>query len=235
MIEYVGPSRTLGTQWAVCGIAAAAARFVPVPLVDDVIRERALRIAISRTLRAHDQPYSTALLQPLWGDGDEDGGFVRRYARELGTKLVLYPVRKYRALFGAVHGVPNDVMRVLLMARTVDRRLAGGELRDADPAVLAEQARRIRVAFDSAMRGMDLRMLRSALADVLSQGKGLTVAAVKYARRGFGRRGAEPTLEPGGAVGEGAEQVSAVLRRPEIILLLDRFDQKVDAALATSG
>ena len=26
------------TQWALCGIAAAAARFVPVPLLDDVVR-----------------------------------------------------------------------------------------------------------------------------------------------------------------------------------------------------
>lgn len=233
MIEYAGPSRTLGTQWAVCGIAAAAARFVPVPLADDLIRERALRIALSRTLRAHGQPYSTALLQPLWGEGD-DVGFFKRYARELGTKLVLFPVRKYRAIFGAVHGVPNDVMRVLLLARTVDRRLAHGELLDADPAVLAEQARRIRAAYDEARRGMDLQLLRSALADVLSQGKGLTVAAVKYARRGFGRRGAEPSLEPGGEVGQGAQQVAEVLRRPEIVRLMERFDEKVDAALAAT-
>ncbi len=40
------------SQWAVCGIAAAAARFVPVPLLDDVIRQRPLR-SVVRTLRAH--------------------------------------------------------------------------------------------------------------------------------------------------------------------------------------
>jgi hypothetical protein len=235
MIEYDGPSRSLQTQWAACGIAAAAARFVPVPLADDVIRERALRIAISRTLRAHGQPYSTALIEPLWGDGESVGeGMVRRYTKHLATRLATYPVRKYRALFGAVHGVPNDVMRVLLIARTVDRRLARGELADADPAVLADQARRIRAAYDAANRHMDLQLLRSALADVLSQGKGLTVAAVRYARRGFGRKGAEPTLEPDGEVGAGAQQVSQVLHRPEIVRLMERFDEKVDAALAGS-
>jgi hypothetical protein len=234
MVEYDGPSRPLGTQWAACGIAAAAARFVPVPLADDIIRERALRIALSRTLRAHGQTYSTALIEPLWGDGEGES-MVRRYTKHLATRLATYPVRKYRALFGAVHGVPNDVMRVLLIARTLDRRLAAGELQEADPAVLAEQARRIRAAYDAANRHMDLQLLRSALADVLSQGKGLTVAAVRYARRGFARKDAEPTLEPGGEVGAGAQQVTQVLRRPEIVRLMERFDEKVDAALAATG
>jgi hypothetical protein len=233
MIEPEGPSRTLATQWAACGIAAAAARFMPVPLADDVIRERALRIAINRTLRAHGQSYSTALLEPLWGEGEGEG-LVRRYTRHLAARVATYPVRKYRALFGAVRGVPNDVMNVLLLARTVDRRLAQGELRGPDPAALAEESRRVRVAYDAAMRHMDLQLLRSALADVLSQGKGLSVAAVHYARRGFARRDAEPSLEPDGEVGTGAQQVSQVLRRPEIVRLLERFDEKVDAALATS-
>jgi len=196
-----------------------------------VIRERALRLALARTLRAHGRAYSTSLIEPLWADGPGEG-LVRRYTKHLATRLATYPVRKYRAIFGAVHGVPNDVMRVLLIARTLDRRLAAGELGGEDPAGLAEQARRIRAAYDAANRHMDLQLLRSALADVLSQGKGLTVAAVQYARRGFARRDADPSLEPGGEVGEGVQQVSQVLRRPEIVRLMERFDEKVDAALA---
>ena len=58
----------LVTQWAACGIVAAAARFVPVPMLDDVVRERAARVAVSRTLRAHGRNYSPELLEPLWGE-----------------------------------------------------------------------------------------------------------------------------------------------------------------------
>lgn len=231
MIVPAEPSRALVGQWAVCGIAAAAARFVPVPVLDDVIREQAVRIAVGRTLSAHRRDYPVGLLEPLW-DGEGRGGGVRRHLRSLSKRVILFPVRKYAAIFGAVRGVPTDVMRVLLLARTVDRRLARGELADPDPDRLGEQARRIRRAVEDAMRGMDLRLLTAALSDGLSEGRGLTAAAVAYARR-FVRRDAEPSLEPGGAVGEGAQRVTEVLRRPEIASLLDQFDTRVDAALTS--
>lgn len=217
-------SPVLVTQWAVCGIAAAAARFVPVPLLDDVVRERALQLAVSRTLRAHGRDYSSDLLEPLWDDTGRPGG-LRRRLKAFGMRILLFPVRKYAAIFGAVRGVPNDVMRVVLLARTVDRRLAAGDL--TDPARLPDQARDLRRAVDTAIDGLDLRLLTAALSDGLSQGRELSGAAVAYARR-LVRPGADPDLEPGGAVGAGAEQVAEVLERPEIARLLDTFDAKVD-------
>lgn len=219
------------TQWAVCGIAAAAARFVPVPMLDDVVRERAVQVAVLRTLRAHDRDYSSDLLEPLWGEGDGSGGFGGRL-REIGTKILLFPVRKYAAVFGAVRGVPTDVMRVVLLARTVERRLEQGEL--TDTARVPDEARALRRAVDTAIDGMDLRMLTAALADGLSQGKGLTAAAVTFARRRFTKADPEDGLDPSGPVAEGAERVTEVLRRPEITQLLTRFDTQVDTTLTSS-
>jgi hypothetical protein len=225
------PSPVLVAQWAACGIAAAAARFVPVPMLDDLIRERAAQVAVSRTLRAHGRDYSSDRVEPLWEVRDPS----RRLGRLFGgaaLKVLLFPIRKYRALFGAVHGVPVDMMRVLLLARTVDRRLDRGELADPDPEQLAAQARTIRRAADDAMDGMDLRMLTAALSDGLSHGRGLSSAAASYARRWFTRPGTDPDLRPGGEVSAGAQRVTAVLRRPEIAQLLDRFDAQVDSRLA---
>jgi hypothetical protein len=227
-------SPALVAQWAVCGIAAAAARFVPVPMLDDMVRERAAQVAVSRTLRAHGRDYSSERVEPLWATQDERGGIGRRF-RALSLAVLLFPVRKYRALFGAVRGVPTDVMRVLLLARTVDRRLDRGELTGTDPDRLAAEARRIRRAVDTALDGMDLRMLTAALADGLSQGRGLSSAAVAYTRRWFARPGTEPDLQPDGEVADGAQRVAEVLRRPEIAQLLERFDAQVDAALAAAG
>lgn len=234
MTEPAQPPALLVTQWAVCGIVAAAARFVPVPMLDDAIRERAVQVAVIRTLRARGRDYPSGPLEPLWGDEGGPGGLGRRL-RALSLRVLLFPVRKYAAIFGAVRGVPTDVMRVLLLARTVDRRLARGELTDGHPDRLAEQARTIRRAVGEAMDDMDLRLLTAALADGLSQGRGLTSAAVAYARRGFTTPDAEPGLEPTGAVAEGAQRVTEVLRKPEIARLLGDFDTRVDAASGRVG
>ena len=223
MVNSASPA--LVSQWAACGIAAAAARFVPVPLLDDAIRARAVRIAVSRALRAHGRDYPAGRLEPLWED--EGGGGLGHRVAAVGRRVLFFPIRKYVAVFGAVRGVPNDVLRVVLLARTVDRRLALGELATADP----DRARQIRRAVDTALDGMDLRLLTAALGDGLSQGRDLTVAAVRYARH-FGDKDADPDLDPAGPVGAGAQRVTEVLERPEVVQLLGRFDEQVDAALA---
>ena len=229
MTQPTQPAPLLVTQWAVCGIAAAAARFVPVPLLDDVIREQAARLAVVRTLRAHGQEGSAAPLEPLWDDDERAGSGLRRRLRALSMRVLLFPVRKYAAIFGAVRGVPTDVMRVVLLARTVDRRLSGGDLADADAGRRTERARAVRHAVDAAIDGMDLRLLTAALADGLSQGRGLSTAAVAYARRIVKQD--DDSVPAEGEVGEGARRVAEVLRRPEIARLLEDFDARVETSL----
>ncbi len=219
------------TQWAVCGIAAAAARFVPVPLLDDVVRQRAAQVAVVRTMRAHGREHPAELLEPLWGEpeGTRSRPGIPRRLRAVPARLLLFPLRKYRAVFGAVRGVPTDVMRVVLLARTVDRRLEQGELRSPDR--VTDDARALRRAVDDAIDGMDLRLLTAGLADVLSQTRGLSTAAVAYARRRSTRAEPDAGLEPDAPLAEGAERVTEVLRRPEIASLLDRFDSQVDSRM----
>ena len=218
------------TSWAVCGIAAGAARFVPVPLLDDVIRSRAAQVAVVRTVRAHDRTYDTDLLAPLWGEPEGGPSGLRRRLSKVSSKLLLFPVRKYAAVFGAVRGVPTDVMRVVLLGRTVERRLERGELAVAER--VPDEARAVRQALDEAVEGVDLRLLTAALGDVLSQSRGLTSAAVGFARRRFTSADPDAGLDPDGPMAEGAERVTEVLRRPEVAQLLDRVDAQVDARLA---
>jgi hypothetical protein len=239
------PGRQLIGEWAVCAIASAAARFIPVPLLDDAVKYRAIRIAVLRTLRANGRSYPADAVEPLYAGVDAaSAGLVRRAFRYLGTvprRVALFPIRKYVALFGSVRGVPTDVMTVLLLSRTVHRCLAEGRLVGSDGEKLRAEAVQIRKAFDQALDGMDLRLFSGALADGLSQGRGLTSAAVGYARKTFGRRDDDGAshhdghsadeLAPGGAVGEGAERVREVLRRPEIAHQMADFDARFDANL----
>ena len=221
---------SLSTQWAVCGIAAAAARFVPVPLLDDVIRERAAQQAVARTVRAHGRTVEPELLAPLWGD-DAPGqreSRLRRRLRRLSRRLLLFPVRKYAALFGAVRGVPTDVMRVVLLARTIDRLLDRGTFTGRS----ADESQAVRTAVDAALASVDVRLLVAALSDGLSRTRGLSAAAVDLARRRFTDADDAADLTPAEPVAQGATAVTEVLDRPEVQELLERFDADVDARLA---
>ncbi len=222
---------SLLTQWAVCGIAAAAARFVPVPLLDDVVRRRAAQLAVVRTLRAHGRDHPAELYDALWDEPEGTSRGLRGRLRGVPRRLLLFPVRKYTAVFGAVRGVPNDVARVVLLARSVERRLTLGEL--SAPDRVPDEARALRLAFDEAIEGMDLRLLTAALADGLSRSRGLTTDAVAFVRRRLGSDEVEAPVPADGALADGAAHVTEVLRRPEISSLLERFDAAVDERLSS--
>ena len=225
------PARALVVEWSLCGIAFAAARFIPVPLVDDAVKDSSWGYAVHRTLKAHDRTYDDDAIPALTEREDDSSGMLRTI-RGVPRRILLFPIRKYVAIFGAVRGVPNDVMRVVLLGRTVHRALAQGRLaNDATAPALRSEAEAIRDAYDAAVKNQDFRLLRSALGDGLSHGRGLTRAAVSYARGAFARDD-EPKLKPGGEVERGAERIEAALRRPEVVEQLEEFDHRVDERLA---
>jgi len=237
-VEAIEPPAPLVGQAVVCGIAVAATRFVPVPLLDDAIHLRATQVAVVRTLRASHRTYPSKEVAALY-EGSDGSAFreAMKYLRSVPRRVILFPVRKYVRIFGAVRGVPNDVMKVVLLSRAVHRSLAQGRMaEDADRDTRDEQARAVRRAFDEALKGMDLRLLTAAIGDGLSQGRKLTPAAVKFARHTFSRPAGEPVhdaeLQPDGAVGEGAERVEEALDRPEIKVILERFDAEFEGALS---
>jgi hypothetical protein len=130
-------------------------------------------------------------------------------------------------VFGAVRGVPTDLMRVVLLARTVDRLLDRGAFTGRSP----DESRTVRAAVDAALESIDLRLLAAGLSDGLSGVRGLSAAAVGLARRHVaGADDGDP--EPDEPVAQGASAVTEVLDRPEVQELLERFDAAVDARLA---
>jgi hypothetical protein len=225
------PPRQLVVEWALCGIALAAARFIPVPILDDQVRDRAWQYAVHRTLKSHGRTYDDDRIAPL-GEREDNGAGVGRMILRIPRTILLFPVRKYVAIFGAVRGVPNDVMRVVLLGRSVHRVLArGGLADDAGEKRLEQEAQAVRAAYDDAVKYQDFRMLRGALSDGLSQGRGLTRAAVRYARDAFARED-QPKLEPGAEVQRGAERVEELLQRPDVVEQLEEFDRRFDERLA---
>jgi len=236
------PSPALVREWAAYGIGAAAARFVPVPFVDDLVKRQATRLAVVRTLTAHGRTYPPDAVEPLFDPEGFRSHRIMRAVTSVPRRVLLFPVRKYAAILGAVRGVPNDVLTVVLLGRAVHRFLAQGRLAGPDQAALREEAAVLRRAFDDAAGGADLPLLGGALRDGLAEGRQLSRAAVEHARRTFARGQArrgeadsaaiiEADIEADIEVQAGAARVEETLRRPEIATQLARFDARLDALL----
>lgn len=228
------PSGRLDREWALCALAAAASRFVPVPLLDDVIKERALRTAVVRTWQAHGKPDAPDVIDILC---DESTGFwaqVRGSVVRLPITLLLYPVRKAVRLVRAAREVGRDLAEVLLLARAVDRCLAAGWFDTADGQELRRQALQVRRAHDLTVGSADLRVVEHGLRLALQQVGGLRATAYRFARRAFGRDAADPATRLGTAgpdADRGAREVEAALRRPDVATVLADLDRRFDAAL----
>jgi hypothetical protein len=229
-----GPPAQLVREWALCGIAMAAARFLPVPLLDDAVRERATRLAVLRTLRVQGRAYPSDAVEPLYAGVDGRSG-VWQAARRLPSRVLLFPVRKYVALFGSVRGVPADVTAVLLLGRSVYRALAAGRMQDGHRhrQGLRAEAEQVRRAYDSAIGGMDLRLATGVVRDALAQGQPMTRAAVDLGRRFLRHEPVPDELHPGDPVVDGAIRVQQALRRPELRRLIADFDARFDARLSS--
>ena len=220
-----------------CALLAAAARLVPVPLVDDWLRERVTRYMVGRTLGTHGRSFPTTAVAPLYSDerGCMEGCLV--FLVWLPIKLVLYPLRKVVAWVLAARGLSQDLTLMLLLGRTLDRCLAAGMLRGGAPGELRAEARTIRQAYDNAARGFDTSFLRESLGRAAASVKGLPAAAVRTLRSMFRRR-RDPSVDvevPAAdreTMDRGVGAIEAALERPEVQSALERFDRTFDDNLA---
>jgi hypothetical protein len=177
----------LQREWALCALAAAAARFVPVPLLDDVVRQRAIRTAVARTWKAHGKTSAPDVVGVLCDDTRGVWHGMAVSAAGLPATLVLYPVRKAVRVVTSVRGVGRDLAEVLLLARAVDRCLRAGWFATADGPELLHRAALVRSAHEQVVGTADLRVVEHAFRTALRQVGGLRTQGADFARRTFGK------------------------------------------------
>lgn len=219
----------------VCGLLASAARLVPIPFLDDILRERATQLLVSRTLKAHGRKYASMFVAPLYGD---DKGCLHGCLLTLvllPIKLILYPIRKVLTWILAAKHLATDVTDAVLLGRTLQRCLEAGRLAgDADTPKLRAEAALIKQAFTNAAAGTDLGFMRGVLGAALKSVSGLPGAAWR-ALRSLRKKGDDPELGLEGSekqkVEAGASKVAAALDTEEMRAYLAKFDARFDENL----
>jgi hypothetical protein len=232
-----GPAPSSTThRTVICSLLIAASRFVPVPLLDDLVAGQVRRYLVIRTLRDHGRTFDSRFAKPLWESGGCFGGCLGALLM-LPIKLILWPIRKILAVVGAVHGMAKDASEAILLGRAVERVLGRGELPDGAPGpTIMAQAQDVRAAYDVAVTNIDLRFLQNLLAVVFRRVKGLAGAALRAARRLVKRapddNAAEVVGPERGPIEAGAAEVEQALEQPEVARMLAEFDRRFDEALA---
>jgi uncharacterized protein (DUF697 family) len=221
----------------VCALLGAAARFVPLPFLDDILRERIRQYLVSRLIRQSGRSYGSARVEPLWRDAGGCASGCLALAWKIPLKLILFPIRKIIAIVTAVHGFARDVTDSLLFGRALERALGRGLLADgaAAPALIAESTA-VRLAYDQAVQGVDKALVSGAVAQALSGIRGLPRAALRAARSlARSEQPADPEAPATAAdrelVEQGAGAVERALERPDVARALADFDARFDALL----
>ena len=220
-------SSTLLHHWVVAGIVSASSRFIPIPFVDDVVKDQCRRYIVSQTLAAHETELTTKDLQPFYDSGSGCLAGCMGTLIKAPLKLLLFPVRKIIAIVTSVRGVPLEVTRSVLMGRTLDRYLSQQKI-VATPEYMAK----MRKAFKASFKRMDLRIVRAGIADALTGIGGWKSGAMKSAKAVAGPKDAEEDgLDATEDVEAGANKVEEILQQPEMLRLFVAFDQRFDESL----
>lgn len=209
----------------------SAGRFVPVPLVDDLVRDEvALRMVVQAT-EAAGKPVPRSHLAPLAAPATGCLRGCLGLVPKLLLSIVLFPIKKIANVILGVRNLSRDVTEIVLLGRLVDRALARGEV---DPT-LTEEAQRaaaleLRMALDRALQSSDRDILGATLRAALGPMRGIMLAGVSALRVLW--RGSDTAPTPTSApLSEGTSRLERAFDQPEVRTLIEGFDAKIDAAL----
>ncbi len=219
----------------VCGLLASSARLVPVPILDDVLREKAIQLMVSRTLKAHGRGYSSTKVESLYGDPRSTMYGCLLWLVLFPIKVILFPIKKLVVWVMAAKYLAMDLSESLLLGRALDQVLGAGRLADGSEGLGAE-SQLVRNAFDNAVAGTDMKLLRGVLRGTLASVSGLPRAALAALRKLRSRgEGDDPTEGLSKAereqVDEGAGRIQQALETPEMKELLADFDARFEENL----
>lgn len=192
--------------------------------MDEKIQRRCRRYVVEQTLTATASSLTTEQLKPLY---DPEGGFLSGLvgsAIRIPVKLALFPFRKAVKIVTSIRGVPREILHVYLLGHILLRQLR----MDPQRVLPADELQR---AFEKAFRQIDLRIARAAIADVLKSVSDWKSSAKKEARHIYDQPDTASAVDELGALKQDAQRVRQALDRPEVVKVLNQFEQRFDRLL----
>ncbi len=210
----------------------SAGRFVPVPLLDDVVREQVALYAVTKAVEGKGVSVPRAHLSPLGSPSDGCFSGCLGMALMLPLKLILFPIRKVLSVIFAVRNLSRDIVEIVLLTRLVDRALERGDIAPArDLQAQRTESLILRQALDAALKGTNLEILSATLRAVLGPLRGVMLAGLSALR--IMRREGEHAAPPSDAtLSESTSRLERAFDRPEVRALIESLDAKVDTELA---
>jgi hypothetical protein len=212
---------------ALLALSFVLARYVPLPILDDVVRDRIGRLVVARAASAQKIALEPAEIAMLGSSSEGCVGCLFALLW-LPVKLILSP---FRALLGVALGIrwaSRDLVEIFALGRTIDRLLQDGRYPLASPLeTRLAYARDARRAFDAARRGLDTHAVQGLLSVALGPLRKALPAAMRPLRRFWNGDDPEATPE---AVAP-ASRLMAALDDPRMKELLEAIDRRFDDAL----
>ena len=208
------------------GAVVAATKFTPLPFVDDFLETQSKKFIIKRTLRKNGTSMEPELLSALY---DDSGRYLKRISKRIvraPLDLVLFPFRRIVRLATSVRTVPLSLMYGVLLGRTFDRCLKSGVFNNLSDKQKAEAAELARKAFDGAFGNIDVQVISKIAPQAMDQLSVWTRESKDSIKKfvGFGDDKAAAILERSKQI----ENISESFEQPEVVTLMEHFDQKFD-------
>lgn len=216
----------------------AAGRFVPVPFVDDLMREQVALEVVRRSVAARHASKGKggnvprSHLAPLAAPASGCLGGCLGLLIKIPLTLLLFPIRKLLAWVLGVRGFTRDIVEIVVLGRLVDRAVERGEIDGAK----SEEAQRVecllqRRALDEALANTDMAILSATLRAALGPLRKVMVHALSVLRV-MRREGSEATPAPDATLNESASRLERAFDRPEVRALIADIELRLEANLA---
>lgn len=209
---------------AALALGFVLARYVPVPFLDDVLRERVARVVVARAAASLGHALEKDEVARLAASSEGCLGCLGAVLWA-PLRLLFYPVA---VLLGLRHA-SRDLVEVFALGRTIERVVSDGRYPlAATPEARLAYARDVRVSFDRARRGLDLHAVAGLLSVSLGPLRRIAPFAFRMSRR-LWHGDDDATTESSASAP--ASRLAAALEDPRMKALLAEIDRRFDEAL----
>lgn len=209
---------------AALALAFVLGRYVPLPFLDDLVRERIARVVVTRAATSLGHALEPSEAARLAANSDGCLGCLGAILWA-PLRLLFFPI----AVLLNLRHASRDLVEIFALGRTIERVLEDTRYPVAATAdARLAYARDVRVAFDTARRGLDVQAVAGLLSVALGPIRKIAPAAFRMMRRVW--HGDDDATADARADAP-ASRLAAALSDPRMRDLFAEIDRRFDAAL----